>query len=78
MHIQMLSVGGLIGLAVGIIIAGLLDMRRESNLLKRLNDIVGAGWETRLNGIRYRLRDNMTTSEDVKFLLWIIDIIRKD
>ena len=78
MYIQMLSVGGLIGLAVGIIIAGLLDMRKEINLLKRLNDIVGAGWEARLNGIRYRLRDNMTTSEDVKFLLWVIDIIRKD
>jgi len=81
---SILLTGGTIGFAVGIIAATLLLAWGKKNTFKRLRDIVGAGWEIRLEAIRQKYckmhlsyRDPFP-SEDINFLLQVIDIIRKN
>ena len=80
---SILLTGGTIGFAVGIIVATLLLAWGEKNTLKRLRNIVGVGWKIRLEAIRRKYRKMHLSyrdpfpSEDINFLLQIIDIIRK-
>jgi hypothetical protein len=82
--IATLSTGALIGFAVGITVAALLVAWREKNVLKRLRNIVGAGWKIRLESIKLRYFETKVghrdpfPPQDVSFLLQIVDIIRKD
>ena len=76
---SILLIGGIIGFAVGIIVATLLLVWREKRILKKLDDIIGTGWKVRLEGIREWLtRGNEASIQDASFLLQVIGIIRKD
>lgn len=79
MDVATLSTGGIIGFAVGITTAALLIAWGEKRNIKRLQNTIEKHWETRLSSIKVWAEKKYRISiEDVKFLLKVIDALRKD
>ena len=79
MDITTLIVGGIIGFAVGIIIAAILVMWKEKRNIQRLEDMLGARWKMRTETIQDLLRKKALISVlEIEFLLKVINTLRKD
>ena len=78
MDITTLIVGGIIGFAVGIIIAAILVMWGEKRNIQRLEDMLGARWKMRTETIQDLLRKKALISVlEIEFLLKVVDTLRK-
>jgi len=79
MDITTLMLGGIIGFAVGIVVAAVLVMWGEKRNIQRLEDMLGARWKMRVETIRSLLEKKALISVlEIEFLLKVINTLRKD
>ena len=78
MDITTLMLGGIIGFAVGIVVAAVLVMWGEKRNIQRLEDMLGARWKMRVETIRSLLEKKALISVlEIEFLLKVINTLRK-
>ena len=79
MDITTLMLGGIIGFAVGIVVAAVLVMWGEKRNIQRLEDMLGARWKMRVETIRSLLEKKALISVlEIEFLLKVINTLQKD